>query len=90
VLVQDCDRNRFLVPDLREPIALHLFVDGSYEKQTRSFILDRLSTGDVFIDIGANIGVFTVPAAKKVGIHGRVSAIGIATRSAVPCSEYIA
>jgi FkbM family methyltransferase len=34
-----------------------------------------LEPGDVFVDVGANVGVFTVKAAKEVGNHGLVVAI---------------
>jgi len=34
-----------------------------------------LGAGDVFVDVGANVGVFTVKAAKEVGDHGLVIAI---------------
>jgi len=36
---------------------------------------DRLGHGDVFIDGGANIGLFTLVAAKQVGPLGRVIAV---------------
>jgi FkbM family methyltransferase len=38
-------------------------------------IHDHLDTGDVFVDAGANIGVYTVLAARLVGTGGRVIAI---------------
>jgi FkbM family methyltransferase len=80
VVVEDCDANRFLVPQLAEPVAFHLLIDGAYERETKSFILSRLSDGDVFVDVGANIGVFTVSASKKVGQRGRVLAIEASPR----------
>ncbi len=80
VVLEDCDANRFLVPQLAEPVAFHLLVNGSYERETKFFILSRLSDGDVFVDIGANIGVFTVSASKKVGPRGRVLAIEASSR----------
>src|SRR5207253_1792115 len=44
--------------------------------ETRSLALvdALLSDGDVFVDCGANIGVFTVAAALRVGAAGRVYA----------------
>lgn len=36
--------------------------------------IDSLKEGDVFVDIGANIGYFSFYAAKKVGTHGKVYA----------------
>lgn len=40
-----------------------------------SLIMDRLGPGDVFVDIGANCGLFSVFAAKTVGASGRVLAV---------------
>ena len=65
---------RYEAPDLREPIAFDLAVDGVYEPETLAVILGHLSPGDVFVDIGANIGAFTLPAARTVGKTGRVLA----------------
>ena len=36
--------------------------------------IDKLKEGDVFVDIGANIGYFSFYAAKKVGSRGKVYA----------------
>lgn len=36
---------------------------------------ERLRSGDVVVDIGANIGLFTLPAAARVGAAGRVVAV---------------
>ena len=63
------------VPDLREPIAFHLLINGAYERETQDLLLRFLPVGGVFIDVGANIGTFTIPAAKHVGSSGRVIAI---------------
>ncbi len=66
---------RFVVPSLREPIGFHLLVDGVYERGAVEFVFSRLNAGSVFVDVGANIGVFTLPAARKVGSDGCVLAI---------------
>lgn len=39
------------------------------------WILSQLNNRDTFIDVGANIGIYSLFAAKKVGEHGRVFAI---------------
>ena len=65
----------FVVPSLCEPIGFHLLVDGIYEVEAVEFVLGRLRAGAVFVDVGANIGVFTLPAATKVGPTGHVLAI---------------
>jgi FkbM family methyltransferase len=66
---------RYVVPSLREPVGFYLLIDGVYEGQAIDFVLERLKPGAVFIDIGANIGVFTLPAARRVDPAGCVIAI---------------
>jgi FkbM family methyltransferase len=74
------------VPQLREPLTL--FVHGSEDKfvsQTirttgiwepyeTSLLFELLQPGSVFVDVGANIGYFTVLAASIVGEGGKVFA----------------
>ena len=74
------------IPDL--PQALHLYVhgeqdqfvsrrireEGVWEPYETSLLLALLSPGDVFIDVGANIGYFSVLAASVVGDQGAVFA----------------
>ncbi len=45
-----------------------------YEYAIMSFLKKHIQPGDVFIDIGANIGFYTLFAAAKVGPKGRVLA----------------
>jgi FkbM family methyltransferase len=66
---------KIAAPDLHEPIAFHLLIDGVYEKETHDFLANRLGPGSVFVDIGANVGAFTLPMARRVGSGGRVIAI---------------
>lgn len=47
---------------------------GMYEPHVAWFIHDQLKPGDIFYDIGANAGYFTLVAAKAVGPEGRVIA----------------
>lgn len=75
VLIESLSGARFFVPHLSEPLAFHLLVNGCYEPETDNFILGHLKPGDAFIDAGANIGLFAVSAARKVGAEGRVVAI---------------
>ncbi len=48
---------------------------GSYEPHVLPAFVDRVPVGGTVLDIGANIGIFTLSAARKVGPHGRVFAI---------------
>jgi FkbM family methyltransferase len=65
----------FLMPSLAEPIGFHLLVDGVYEPETMAFVLHHLTSGGTFVDVGANIGVFTISAGRAVGETGCVLAI---------------
>ncbi len=47
---------------------------GLYEPHVAQLIFDSLKSGDVFYDIGANAGYFTLVAAKAVGAQGQVVA----------------
>lgn len=52
---------------------LHLF--GTWEPDLQAWLRGRLRPGDVVLDVGANIGAITVPAARLVGPTGSVVAI---------------
>lgn len=45
-----------------------------FEAGERKFVRAFLEAGDVFVDVGANIGLFTLTAAVKVGPSGHVYA----------------
>ncbi len=51
-----------------------LLADGDYDRPFTRFVASVLRRGDVAVDVGANIGVFTVPMALAVGETGRVIA----------------
>ena len=66
-LVVECGRGvRLLVPCLREPVAFELLINGAYESETLSLLLEAASGNGVFVDVGANIGAFSVPVAKQI------------------------
>jgi FkbM family methyltransferase len=46
-----------------------------YEEQVRKAVREHVKPGDVFVDIGANVGVMALLAATIVGASGRVIAI---------------
>lgn len=50
-----------------------IFCD-EFERQERKFINAFLKPDDIFVDVGANIGLFTLIAAKRVGSKGKVFA----------------
>lgn len=51
-----------------------LYYDGTYEPGTLKIIERLLQSGDHFIDVGANIGLMTIFAARLVGPGGKVTA----------------
>ncbi len=53
----------------------HLAATGTYESHVLPVFLDALNLGDVVLDIGANIGTYSLPAARRVGASGRVVSI---------------
>jgi FkbM family methyltransferase len=69
------DGHLIQVPCLREPVAFSILVDGSYEEETWHVIKAHLPNNGVFVDIGANVGLFTLKAAKYLGNSGKVISI---------------
>ena len=55
-----------------EEIGKQIFVAGQYDLPTTSFMLRFLKPGMVFFDVGANIGHFTVLAARRLEDAGMV------------------
>ena len=55
-----------------EFIGLAIREYGEYSELELNTILKFIKEGDTVFDIGANIGCFTVPIAKKVGLKGEV------------------
>jgi FkbM family methyltransferase len=74
-VVVSCDGDKFRVPSLREPIAFALLVDGDYEVSTWNTIREYLPVGGTFVDLGSNIGLLSLKAARHVGANGRVIAV---------------
>lgn len=65
-----------LAPNLE----IHLYQDSvlskriyeGFEEEEIEFVKKILKKGDTFLDLGANVGLFTVIASKQVGIEGLV------------------
>ena len=68
----DGDRFECRLPDL---IQMYLYLFGVWEPDLAALIRRRLHPGDVFVDVGANVGFDTMIASRQVGAHGRVVAI---------------
>jgi FkbM family methyltransferase len=80
VMVKGRSGVTFLTPSLREPVGFNLLVDGVYEAEVLNFAFGLIRPGAVIIDVGANIGAFTLPVAKEVGESGCVIAIEASPR----------
>ncbi|MFC8829364.1 FkbM family methyltransferase [Streptomyces sp. NPDC057137] len=65
---------RFAV-DTQDLIQRYLYMFGVWEPHMTRWLQGRLGPGDTFIDVGANIGYYSVLAAQLVGNGGRVVAI---------------
>lgn len=52
----------------------HSYVEGNYESDLQAALVATLRPGQVFYDVGSNIGFMTLLAAKLVGPHGQVVA----------------
>jgi len=64
---------RALALDVTEFTTLPMYFGGiTYEPQTTEFVRAHLAPGDVFVDVGANHGYFTLLAAALVGERGGV------------------
>jgi FkbM family methyltransferase len=59
----------------REDIGLVVLMSGGFEKAETEFAIEQARPGTVAIDVGANVGMFTVPLALAVGPSGRVLTI---------------
>ncbi|MBM0108624.1 FkbM family methyltransferase [Steroidobacter sp. S1-65] len=59
----------------RDWIQRTLYYFGLWEPNLTAWIESRLKRGDAFIDVGANVGYFTLLASRCVGTDGNVVAI---------------
>lgn len=55
----------YTLPNLKENLALDIFINGLYEKETHKILQSRIPTNGVFLDLGANIGSICVPLCKS-------------------------
>jgi FkbM family methyltransferase len=83
-------RNRNFVSGLQPGLKIRLHGDSElchliycrhFEAHEREFLNRFLRPGDVFVDVGANIGLFTLIAAERVGPKGKVLAFEPAAKT---------
>lgn len=83
------DNNDFFIHRLSDQIEIKLYSDSilskfifdDFETDEIKFLNKYLSEGDIFLDIGANIGLFSLHASKRVGSEGMVYAFEPATKT---------
>jgi FkbM family methyltransferase len=75
ITTEDRDGNCMVLPNLLEPIGLALWMNGIYEPDVMRFLKESISSTSVVIDVGANIGAFTLPLGRYVQTGGRVVAV---------------
>ena len=61
--------------DASDIVGSYIAYFGVWEPNLTSWLEGRLRPGDVFVDVGANVGYFTVLASRLVGESGRVVAV---------------
>jgi len=57
-----------------------IFVTGNYEPNEFYLLSQVIRPGMIFVDAGANMGLYTLFVARKIGAHGTVVAIEPSTR----------
>ncbi|MBV8980209.1 MAG: FkbM family methyltransferase [Acidimicrobiia bacterium] len=66
---------RFQVWDLFELVQRYVFWTGTWEHEEAEFLQRSVKPGDVVVDVGAQLGYFTLTAGRAVGASGRVIAV---------------
>ncbi|WP_328318784.1 FkbM family methyltransferase [Streptomyces sp. NBC_00388] len=61
--------------DTQDLIQRYLYLFGGWEPHMTHWLRSRLRPGDTFVDVGANIGYFSVLASRLVGSAGRVVSV---------------
>lgn len=59
----------------RDFVQRYVYLFGVWQPDLDGFIAERLEEGDVFVDVGANVGYFTLLGSRSVGPSGGVIAI---------------
>lgn len=56
-------------------ITRQLIEFGAHTRNELAMVLDHVREGDTFVDLGAHIGTFAIPIARKLGRRGKLLAI---------------
>lgn len=71
-------RTRFggkFICSTQDVIQRYIYVFGIWEPALSVFVASRLREGDTFVDVGANVGYYSLLGSRAVGSSGRVVAI---------------
>ncbi|HVS46398.1 MAG TPA: FkbM family methyltransferase [Verrucomicrobiae bacterium] len=74
VLLRTANRYKMFVDSRDVSIAPHLILDGVYEEHTDAAIKSLIKPGMKILEIGANVGVFTLLLCHRTGSRGSVLA----------------
>ena len=55
-------------------LSQYVWLTGSYERMTSLIMIQLMRSGDIAIDVGANVGYFSLLLAQKAGLEGHVYA----------------
>lgn len=75
------DKDLKMKLDLDEWIQQHIYFLGYFDPIGIKFIKNQLYEGEIFIDIGANVGAYSLVASRFVGRSGKVIAFEPASKS---------
>ena len=67
--------HKIFLDTLDTAICPHILLDGMWEHWITSFVQGKIEPGMVFVDVGANVGWYTLLACEAVGPTGKVIAI---------------
>lgn len=70
-----CERHGYRIRLHDAVLSRYAFSHPEWEREEEQFVGSFLKPGDTFVDVGANIGLLSLRAAKKVGPTGRVLAV---------------
>ena len=56
-------------------ITRQLTAFGAHTRNELAMVLDHVREGEIFVDVGAHIGTFAIPIARKLGPRGKLLAI---------------
>jgi FkbM family methyltransferase len=92
-------RPEYRIKMLKDDLSIKLFNDSflseviwnnNFENKEQAFIKSYLKEGDVFLDIGANIGLYTLLASKAVGNSGKIFAFEPSPKTFIRLTENVA